>query len=136
MFNLQGVLSIESCLNCFYLSCSFLCQQHWEYLPWNSFVEACAMCAAEGWTTWTLLQWKQPFADVLQFEIGVFKNFAILTVKHLCWSLFNKVAVLKTCNFIKKRLQHRCFPVKIARFLRTPFLHNTSDGCFCYKKPC
>ena len=24
-------------------------------------------------------------------------------------SLFNKVAGLKTCNFIKKRHQHRCF---------------------------
>ena len=23
------------------------------------------------------------------------------------------------CNFIKKRLQHRCFPVTIAIFLRT-----------------
>ena len=36
-------------------------------------------------------------------------------------SLFNKVAGLKDCNFIKKRLQHRCFPVKFANFLRTPF---------------
>ena len=26
---------------------------------------------------------------------------------------------LKPCNFIKKRLQHRCFPVIIAKFLRT-----------------
>ena len=29
-------------------------------------------------------------------------------------SLFNKVACLKACNFTKKRLQHRCFPVNIA----------------------
>ena len=29
---------------------------------------------------------------------------------------------LRTCNFIKKRLQHRCFPAKSAKFLRTPFL--------------
>ena len=35
--------------------------------------------------------------------------------------LFNKVAALETCNFIKKTLQHRCFPVYIAKFLRTPF---------------
>ena len=40
------------------------------------------------------------------------KNFAILTRKYLCWSLF--------FNFIK-RLQHRCFPVNIAKFLRTAF---------------
>ena len=26
--------------------------------------------------------------------------------------------------FIKKRLQHRCFPVSIAKFLRTPILKN------------
>ena len=33
---------------------------------------------------------------------GIFKNFAIFTGKHLCWSLF---AGLQVCNFIKKRLQ-------------------------------
>ena len=31
-------------------------------------------------------------------------------------SLFNKVAGLKFCNFIKKRLQHRYFTVNIAKF--------------------
>ena len=36
-------------------------------------------------------------------------------------SLFNNVAGLQACNFIKKSLQHRCFPVKFAKFLRTPF---------------
>ena len=31
------------------------------------------------------------------------------------------------CNFIlKKRLWHRCFTVNFAKFLRTPFLQNTS----------
>ena len=29
---------------------------------------------------------------------------------------------LKACNFIKTRLQHRCFPVNISKFLRTAFL--------------
>ena len=38
-------------------------------------------------------------------------------------SLFNKVAGLQPGNFNQKnRLQHRCFPVNIANFLRTPFL--------------
>ena len=36
-------------------------------------------------------------------------------------SLFNRVAGQKACNFIKKRLQHRCFPVNIATFLGTIF---------------
>ena len=45
-------------------------------------------------------------------------------------SLFNYVAGLKACHFIKKRLQRRCFPVFIAKFLRIAFLPNTSGGCF------
>ena len=36
-------------------------------------------------------------------------------------SLFNKVADLKARNFIKKRLEHRYFPVNIEKFLRTIF---------------
>ena len=39
-------------------------------------------------------------------------------------SLFNKVAGLQSCNFIKKRFQRRCFPVKLANFLRTVNLKN------------
>ena len=31
-------------------------------------------------------------------------------------SLFNKVAGLRASSFIKKKLQHRCFPVKLAKF--------------------
>ena len=32
----------------------------------------------------------------------------------------------EACHFMKKRLQHRCFPVKFAKFLKTPILKNTS----------
>ena len=32
--------------------------------------------------------------------------------------------ITQTCNFIKKRLQYRCFPVKLAKYLRTPILKN------------
>ena len=39
-------------------------------------------------------------------------------------SYFKKVADLKTCNFIKKRPQCRCFPVNIVKFLRLPILKN------------
>ena len=34
-------------------------------------------------------------------------------------SLTNKIAGLMVCNFIKKRHQHKCFPVNIAKFLKT-----------------
>ena len=37
-------------------------------------------------------------------------------------SLFNQVAGLKVCNFIKKRFQQRCFSMKIAKLLKTPIL--------------
>ena len=78
-----------------------------------------------------LMLWyaKKQQTEVL-YKKGVIKIFAIFTGKHLCWSLF-----LLKCNFIKKRLEHRCFPVNITKFLRThtyfeenlrtaiPFLH-------------
>ena len=51
------------------------------------------------------------------------KNFAIFTGKHLCWSLFfNEVADLQGCNFSNNGLQHSCFSVNIAKFLRAPIL--------------
>ena len=37
-------------------------------------------------------------------------------------SLFNKVAEIQACNFIKKWLQHRVFSVNVAKFLRIDFL--------------
>ena len=51
------------------------------------------------------------------FKIGVFKNFATFTKKNTCAG---------TCSFIKKRLQHRSFPMNIAKFLKTTFSQNTS----------
>ena len=35
--------------------------------------------------------------------------------------LFNKVAGLKASNFIKNRVQYRCFSMKFTNFLRTRF---------------
>ena len=43
--------------------------------------------------------------------------------------LFSNVAGLKACNFVKKRLQHRCLPLKFAKYLRTP---PVSAFEFCY----
>ena len=78
----------------------------------------------------------------------VLKNFANFTGKHLCWSLFwqnthwmwsvekvflkfFQISQENTCvgvslikfvkNFIKKRLQHRCFPVKFAKFFKNTY---------------
>ena len=63
------------------------------------------------------------------FKKDVLKNFSIFTGKHLCWSLLlNKWQVFRSAALLKKRLQHSCFPVNIAKFLRTAFLQNISGG--------
>ena len=52
--------------------------------------------------------------------IGVLRNFAVFTVKHLCQNLFfKKVADLRP--LLKKRLWYRSFSVSFAKFLRTHF---------------
>ena len=81
----------------------------------------------------------------LYCEKGVLRNFANFTGKYLCWSLFlielqvfrtalkslfNRVAGLSDCKFIKKRLQHRYFPVGYTRFLRTPNSKSANDYYF------
>ena len=89
-------------------------------------------------------QQKQP----LRIKICICKNFAIFARKHLCWRLFlielqaffnpwKHHSIIsdifrghKACNFIKNRLERRCFPVNIAKFLRTTFLWNTSGGTY------
>ena len=42
-------------------------------------------------------------------------------------SELNKDSMIQTCNFIEKRLHHRCFPVITAKFLRTPILKNICE---------
>ena len=64
---------------------------------------------------------------------GVLGNFARFTGKHLCQSVFlNQVAGLRPAISLKKRLWHRCFPMNFAKFLKTPFLQNTSGRLLLY----
>ena len=65
------------------------------------------------------------------FEIGVLEVWNIHRKTSVLESLFSKVVSLEAWNFIKKKLQHRCFPVNIAKFLRKFYLKNTTGGCFC-----
>ena len=52
---------------------------------------------------------------------GALTNFTKFAGKHLCQGLFfNEVAGLR----------HKCFPVNFVKFLRTPFLQNTSASEF------
>ena len=62
---------------------------------------------------------------------AVLENLAIFTGKDLRQSLFfHKNAGLQVCNFIEKRLLHRCFPVNIAKFLRTSIFKNICERLF------
>ena len=45
--------------------------------------------------------------------------------------LFNKVAGLKACNFIKQKFQPSRFPMNIAKLFRPLFRRTSPDGCFC-----
>ena len=59
---------------------------------------------------------------------GDLKNFAIFTGKLVLNFLLSKVTGLKARNFMKKKLQHRCFPLNIAKLLRTiVFISNTDS---------
>ena len=53
-------------------------------------------------------------------EIDVLKNFTKFKGKYLCRNFFlDTIADLLPATLVKKRLQHMCFPVNIAKFLRT-----------------
>ena len=54
----------------------------------------------------------EKMGGIIASKSGVLRNFAKFTGNHL-WP--------KACNFIKKRLWRRCFPLNFASFLRTPF---------------
>ena len=62
---------------------------------------------------------------------GDIKNFARLTGKHLCQSLFlNKVAGLTLQFLLKRRLWHRCFLVNFSKLFRTLIYRTPSGDCF------
>ena len=58
---------------------------------------------------------------------AVLNNFTKLTRKHLCQSFF---FYKRPVTSFKKLPWHICFPINFVKFLRTPFLQNTSGGCF------
>ena len=75
---------------------------------------------------------------IKQYLHGTLQNFMKVTPvvliflpnnykRHLCKNLCSSLVFIKAFNFIKKRLQHRCFPVKFAKFLKTPILKNICE---------
>ena len=65
------------------------------------------------------------------YKKGVLRIFTKFTGKDLCKSLFfNKVAGLRAATLLKKKLQHRYFPVKFIKFLRNLFYRTPPGDCF------
>ena len=56
---------------------------------------------------------------------SVLRNFAKFAGKHLRLSFF-LIKLQGPATLLKRRLWRRCFSVNFAKFLRTPFLQNTS----------
>ena len=61
--------------------------------------------------------------------IFYFRRRAIFLLQHVIWysiknTLESEAATGGVLNFIKMRLQHRYFPVKLAKFLRIPIMNN------------
>ena len=76
---------------------------------------------------WELTKNNQKRHQKCSLKQGVLKNFTKFAGKHLCQNLFfYKVVGLRPATLLKRRLWHRCFSVKFAKFLRKPFLQSTS----------
>ena len=79
--------------------------------------------------TWISWEWKELFrrnkkAFFIGFKGLSFGEITKIDKKQRTQALkISQYSQENTCVgvFIKKRLQHRCFPVNIAKFLRTPF---------------
>ena len=76
-----------------------------------------------------LLKYKSITSAPLMFSWGIYEFFTSTHrssfMKNVDLKNFAKfTGILQACNFIKNRLQHRCFPLNIAKFLRTPVSKN------------
>ena len=59
---------------------------------------------------------KQPVENIFQNRFyNIYRETPVLE------SLFHKDAGVQVCNFIEKRLQHRCFLLNITKFLRAAY---------------
>ena len=98
----------------FISKCDQICRKLriWSHLLKKSLMENFIFCAV-------VFFYRSNHSQILFKKIGILKNFAIITTKNMCWSLFLvKLQAWKP--------QHKCFPVKISKFLRTAFLIENS----------
>ena len=70
--------------------------------------------------SWEIYEFFLSTHQMCFMKTAALKNFAVFTGK------------LQACNFIKNRLQNRCFPVNIAKFLRTAISKNICSMSSCF----
>ena len=88
-----------------------------------------------SWEREELLRWNKKRFFIIFKGFSIAKNClrpdsASLTYISLLWTC-SKEFYIQVRKFIKMRLKHRCFHVRIAKYLRTAFLWNIFGGCFC-----
>ena len=94
-------------------------------------------CNQQRYFKWDYNPFQKQAPDVF-YKKAVLKFCNILRKTPELESLFNKIVGLQACIFrpptlLKRKFQHRCFPVNIAKFLRTSISKN-SWKMFGYKK--
>ena len=72
--------------------------------------------------TWALFSPSRSSHRKCSVRKDLLRNFAKLTGKHLCQSLFFTEVGLRPATLLKKRLWHKCFPVNFAKIFKTSFL--------------
>ena len=87
---------------------------------WKSNRERALFDITSTWNSHSNLT-KVSWEDVLRFDFAVEAYFTYYHTKAVVWRCSASPATL-----LKKRLWHRCFPLNFAKFLRTPFLQDTS----------
>ena len=74
--------------------------------------------------SFTTNHWLLEFLVYINLSVSLLGYAILYRSSHRRCSI--KKGSLRTATLFKKRLRYRCFPVNFAKFLRTPFLQNTS----------
>ena len=77
------------------------------------------------------------FFGKLAFRFSAISVCSVFLIRyHLSWldteAVTQRCSGLRPTTLFKKRPWYRCIPTSSAKFLGTPFLLNTSSGCFCW----
>ena len=122
-------LLVFSCEFCEICENTFFVEQHRANASdYGSINGSGGSIGKRNWEMWVIkkgqARWKNRFKKqwFAGLKLGVLKYFVNSTGKHLFWSLF-LIKLQEACKSVKKRPQHRCFPMNFSKFLRTKFFY-------------